>query len=149
MFSPQNNSRIDTFMLVGTIPMPLERFQNVPIYIYTYMLVPAFRLHYLSPAWVTGCVERPSPSFGDRRIRTSRVRTLVESKQWIKNAYLLLPNLALAIVSIGQTLTGNVTEWDIRSWAGSLLFQWGSSVKLPWVRTVTSRYAFWYDIGCC
>ena len=30
-----------------------------------------------------------------------------------------------------------------------LTSQWGSIIKLPWVRTVRSRYPFWYDLRCC
>ena len=34
------------------------------------------------------------------------------------------------------------TEWDIMS---GLVFQWGSNIKSPWVRTVISEYSSGYD----
>ena len=33
--------------------------------------------------------------------------------------------------------------------AAGLISQWDSSVLLPWVRTVTNRYPFWYERICC
>ena len=32
--------------------------------------------------------------------------------------------------------------------SGGLLSQWGSTIKSPWVHTVTSPYPSWYDITC-
>ena len=40
-------------------------------------------------------------------MRTSWVRTLVESNQWLKNVYLSLPSLALGIIRVGQ----GAMEW--------------------------------------
>ena len=32
---------------------------------------------------------------------------------------------------------------------GGLICQWGSTIKSPLVRTITSRYPSWYDLRCC
>ena len=33
--------------------------------------------------------------------------------------------------------------------AGGLVFHWGNTIKLPWVRTVTNQYPSWYDLTFC
>ena len=43
----------------------------------------------------------------------------------------------------------NMTEWVFGDSINSLIPQWGSSMKLPWVHTVTSWYASWYDTTFC
>ena len=43
--------------------------------------------------------------------RKSPVRTLVESNQWFKNPYLLLPSQVLGIIRIGQGLIGSVSRY--------------------------------------
>ena len=79
------------------------------------------------PDWLAEWVEHPSPVLGDQGIRTSWlriqtlcVRTLVESKQWLKNWYLLLPSLVLSFIKIRQGLVGQcqdiMNEWNSRSW---------------------------------
>ena len=78
------------------------------------------------------------------------VWTLGESSQWLQNWYLPLPSQALSIIRIGQLAQcqDNVTGSDIRSYAGRLVSQWGSTINSPWVRTVTSRHLSWYDLRC-
>ena len=43
----------------------------------------------------------------------------------------------------------NVTELGIRSWCCWLGLPAGSSIKSPWMRTVTRWYPSWYDLRCC
>ena len=89
-------------------------------------------------------VDCPPPVLEDSGMRTSRirvpcqqVRTLVESNQLLFNRYLSLPSLTLGIIRIGLGLVGSV--WWCRR-PGVRVFRWGSTIKLPWVRPVTSQY---------
>ena len=94
----------------------------------------------------------------DRGIWTSLFQTLVESNQWLilvaSYWYLSLPSQVLGIIRIRQGLVGSV--WDYCEWVGyqgmvlgGLVSQWGSTIQLPWVCTVTSRYLLWHDFRCC
>ena len=73
-------------------------------------------VHCLWPDGVARWVEHLSPVLEDQGIwtsrvwiRTLRVWTMVESNHWLKNWYLLLPSMALAIIRIGQGLVGSVS----------------------------------------
>ena len=75
-------------------------------------------------------------------IQASCIRTLVESNQWLKNWYLSLPNHALGIIRIGQGLVGSVSgKCDRVGYQVMVLVAWSpSTLKSPWVRTVTTGY---------
>ena len=72
------------------------------------------------------------------------VRTLVESNEWLKNEYLLVPRLAFDIIRTEQGHDSSV----IIMWlsgipchsAGGLFSQLRNTIKCPWVSTVTSQY---------
>ena len=71
--------------------------------------------------------------------------------QWPNHLYMSLPSQALGLIMTGQELVGSVSGLSGISGqgSGSLLSQWGSTIKLPWVRIVTSRYPSWYDLRSC
>ena len=72
-----------------------------------------------------------------------------------KHWYLSLLRLALGITSIRQGLVTSVSAKEM--WlsgilghgAGSLVFQWGSTIESPPTYFVTSWYTSWYDLRCC
>ena len=108
-----------------------------------------FRIY--QPNRMAEWVKRLSPVLGDREIRISRVRTLVESNQWLKTWYLLLRSQALDTIRIRQGLVHSVSGqcdwvWYVCHGAGGLVSQWGSTIKSPWVCTLISRYLSWCDL---
>ena len=43
-----------------------------------------------------------------------------------------------------------MTGWDTGSWCSGLISQWGSTIKSPWVWTLTrQQYPYWYNLRCC
>ena len=42
-----------------------------------------------------------------------------------------------------------MTEWNIRSWCWRPISHWSSTIRFPWVHTVTGRYKPRSDYTCC
>ena len=65
------------------------------------------------------------------------------------NLYLLFPSLAHGIIMIRQGLVNSVWLIGISGHgARSLIFQWVSTIKFPWVCNVTNQNPSWYDGRC-
>ena len=94
------------------------------------------------PEGMAEWVEHPPPILGYWGIRTSRVQSLVEWNQGFKNWYLSLPwhyynRARTGWLSIRIMWLSGISGHG----AGGLVSQLGSTIKLPWVSTVTSRYS--------
>ena len=60
--------------------------------------------------------------------------------------------LGYGIIRMGTGWLSLRMMWLSGIWghgADSLASQWGSTIRSPWVRTVTSRYLSCYDLICC
>ena len=81
---------------------PFPRVQSVGWKIHVHRLTAGeiIWLEYIKykPDQTAEWVEFPSPILVDWGIRTSVVRTLVKSKQWLKNVYFSLPALSVALL---------------------------------------------------
>ena len=87
-------------------------------------------------------------NFGRSGYSESRTWSLMESNQWHKNVYLLLPSQALCILRIWLVqLRDIVTEWDITSWCWLPGFPMGQHWTWPWVHTVKGWYSPWYNVA--
>ena len=91
-------------------------------------------------------LNRQSAGFTGRR---SDDRIPAESNRWFTKVILVsLLSLALGITRLGKDWLAQyqdtMTEWDIRSWCWWPVSQWGSTIKSPWVHTITNWYPPWY-----